>query len=89
VNAHSDHLKPTYDQMEALLRFYADRRNHAGVGVSQVYRDGGRAARKLLGECEKCEGLGGWADNNARHGWQMCHDCHLSGVANQPVLVRA
>jgi len=44
------------NELEAALRFYADHRNHRGVGVSPVYNDGGRRARQVLATCETCEG---------------------------------
>lgn len=46
-----------YDPAD-VLRFYADRRNHRGVGVSAVYRDGGERAREAVGKCPNCNGLG-------------------------------
>lgn len=45
-------------ELEKALRFYASRTNHRGVGVSNVYNDGGRKAREVLGPCGNCEGYG-------------------------------
>lgn len=46
------------DRLREVLRFYAARVNHAGTGISAVYNDRGQRARKALGECPTCEGLG-------------------------------
>lgn len=78
------------EQLRAALRFYADRRNHAGVGTGQVYRDNGRRARLTLGTCPTCTRYGDGLGNVKTGGkicdqdgcddeYARCPDCHGAG----------
>lgn len=80
------------ERLREALTFYADRRNHAGVGVSQVYRDAGRAARAAMGPCQRCllygDGFGQvktgrtiGAQDGPYDEYVTCPDCRGSGVA--------
>jgi hypothetical protein len=81
------------DRLREALRFYADRRNHAGVGVSAVYKDTGRLARRTLGPCPTCA-LYGDAFGQVKTGqkimdqdglydeYKTCPDCRGHGIAN-------
>jgi hypothetical protein len=53
------------DRYRDALRFYADLRNHRGVGTGPVYNDRGRVARQAVGACESCRGYG-WTKTGRR-----------------------
>lgn len=72
------------------LAFYADRRNHRGVGTGPVYNDNGRVGRRALGRCPTClrynDGLGYVPTGGVVRGqdgcdpeYKLCPDCHGAG----------
>lgn len=67
------------NELEAALRFYADHRNHSGVGISAVYRDGGHRARALLPTCPTCDGKG-WVVAENHGDVERCRPCYGSGL---------
>lgn len=92
----NEQTRGSRDEVERLrkaLAFYADHRNHSGVGVSRVYCDGGRMARQVLGECQTCSGLGevktgerGFDQDGPYDVWDRCPACHRSGFEDGRVV---
>ena len=81
---------PVSGEVETLrkaLAFYADIRNHRGVGVSAVYRDRGNRARQVLGGCPRCKGRGHVAtggvvcdQDGCDPEYATCRDCWGAGI---------
>jgi hypothetical protein len=73
------HSTQSVEELRDALRFYADVRNHRGVGTGRVYNDRGRVAQRALGKrCEPCYGSG-WVEDPLRRRDTLCRECDGKG----------